>query len=82
MQGFHKRQLQEQINLLQHHNDDCEELTSEVLEAECRVLQQAADAAVSQDMQRFTTHCIPEMERMLSAKQTLASCWEVLPADE
>ena len=82
LQGFHDRQLQEQIKLMQQHHNETEALTTMVLDQEVDVLQEAANAAVSQDIQHFKTYCIPQIQQLLSAKETLTSCWNVLPVDE
>lgn len=82
LQGFHDCQLQEQIKLMQQHHNETEALTTMVLDQEVEVLQEAANAAVSQDIQHFTTYSIPQIQQLLSAKETLTSCWNVLPVDK
>ena len=82
LQGFHDRQMQEQIKLMQQHHNETEALTTMVLDQEVEVLQEAANAAVAQDVQHFTTYCIPQIQQLLSAKETLTSCWSVLPVDK
>ena len=67
---------------MQQHHNETEALTTMVLDQEVEVLQEAATAAVSEDVQHFTTHCIPQIQQLLSTKETLTSCWNVLPVDK
>ena len=67
---------------MQQHHNETDALTTMVLDQEVEVLEEAANAAVSQDVQHFTTYCIPQIQQLLSAKETLTSCWNVLPVDK
>ena len=67
---------------MQQHNHETEAMTTMVLDKEMEILKEAVNAAVSQDIQHFTTYCIPQIQQLLSAKETLTSCWHVLPVDK